>query len=209
MSSGPITSRQIEEWQVEAVTDFTFLVFKIFVDGNCSHEIKGCLLLASKVMTNLDRVLKSRHLVLPTKVCIVKAMVCTVVIYRYESCNIKKAKCQRIEAFKLWCWRRLLRVPWTAKRSNQSVVKEINPEYSLEGLMLNLKLQYFGYLNGRTNSLGKKHKTLMLGSIEGKRRRGQQWRKWLDSITNSMDTSLSKLCKGVKDIEACVLQFME
>ena len=167
MSSGPITSWQIEEWQVEAVTDFTFLVFKIFADGNCSREIKGCLLLASKVMTNLDRVLKSRELVLPTKVCIVKAMVFTVVIYRYESCNIKKAKCQRIEAFKLWCWRRLLRVPWTAKRSNQSVVKEINPEYSLEGLMLNLKLQYFGYLNGRTNSLGKKNQNPDIGKHWG------------------------------------------
>ena len=167
MSSGPITSWQIEEWQVEAVTDFTFLVFKIFADGNCSREIKGCLLLASKVMTNLDRVLKSRELVLPTKVCIVKAMVFTVVIYRYESCNIKKAKCQRIEAFKLWCWRRLLRVPWTAKRSNQSVVKEINPEYSLEGLMLNLKLQYFGNLNGRTNSLGKKNQNPDVGKHWG------------------------------------------
>ena len=139
MSSGPITSWQIEEWKVEAVTDFTFFVFKIFADSYCSREIKGCLLLARKAMTNLDSVLKSRQLVLPTKVWIVKAMVFPVVIYGYESCNIKKAECQIIEAFKLWCWRRLLRVPWTARRSNQSVVKVINPEYSLEGLMLKLK----------------------------------------------------------------------
>ena len=143
MASGPTTSWQTEGEKVEAVTDFTFLVFKIFVDGNCSHEIKGCLLLASKVMTNLDRVLKSRHLVLPTKVCIVKAMVCTVVIYIYESCNIKKAKCQRIDSFELCCWRRLLIVPRAARRSNQSILKEISPEYSLEGLMLKLKALIF------------------------------------------------------------------
>ena len=152
----------------------------------CSHEIKRCLLLVRKVMTNLDSILKSRDSTLPTKIHLIKAMVLPVVMYRYDSWTIKKAERWRIGAFELWCWRRLLRVPWTARRSNQSILKELSPEYSLEGLILKLKLQYFGHLMGRTDSF---EKTLMLGKIEGGRRRGWQRMRWLDGITNSMDMS--------------------
>ena len=173
MASGPITSWQIEGEQVEAVTDVLFLGSKITVDGDCSHEIKKRLLFRRKAMTNLDSIFKNRNITLLTKVCVGKAMVFPVVMYGCESCTIKKAECQRIDAFELWCWRRLVRVPWTARRSNQSILKEINPEYSLEGLMLKLQLQYLGHLILRTNSL---EKTLMLGKIEGRRRRGQQKR---------------------------------
>ena len=150
MASGPITSWQIDGETVETVTDFIFLDSKITADGDCSHEIKRCLLLGRKAMTNLDSILKSRDITLPTKVHLVKAMVFPVVMYGCESWTIKKAECQRIDAFQLWCWRRLLRVPRTARRSNQSILKEISPEYSLEGSMLKLKLQYFGYLMRRT-----------------------------------------------------------
>ena len=146
MASGPITSWQIDEETVETVADFIFLASKITADGNCSHEIKRCLLLGSKVMTNLDSILKSRDITLSTKVSLVKAMVFPVVMYECESWTIKKTEHQRIDAFELWCWRRLLRVPWTARRSNQSILKEISPGCSLEGLMLKLKLQYLGYL---------------------------------------------------------------
>ena len=175
---------------METVRNFIFLVSKITADGDCSHEIKRCLLLGRKVMTNLDSILKSRDITLPTKVHLLKAMVFPVVMYGCESWSIKKAERQRIDAFGLWCWRRLLRVPWTARRSNQSVLKEINPEYASEGLMLTLKLQYFGHLMWRSDSL---NKTLMLGKTEGRRRRRQQRMRWLDGITNSTDMSLSKL----------------
>ena len=156
---------------METVRDFIFLDSKITADGDCSHEIKRCLLLERKAMTNLDSILKIKDITLSTKVCLVKAMVFPVVMYRWETWTIKKAECQRIEAFELWCWKRLLRVPWTARRSNQSILKEIIPEYSLEGLMLKLKLQYFGHLMRRTDSF---EKTIMLGKIEGRRRRGRQ-----------------------------------
>ena len=152
---------------METVTDFIFLGSKITADGDCSHEIKRCLLLGRKVMTNLDSILKSRDITLPTKVPLVKVMVFPVVMYECESWAIQKAECQRIDAFELWCWRRLFRVPWTARRSNQSILKEISPEYSLEGLTLKLKLQYFGHMIQRTDSFVK---TLMLGKIEGRRR---------------------------------------
>ena len=168
MASGPITSWQIDG---ETVSDFIFLGSKITADGDCIHEIKRCLLLGRKVMTNLDSVLKSRDITLPTKVRLVKAMVFPVVMYGCESWTVKKAERQRIDAFELWCWRRLLRVPWTARRSNQSILKEISPGCSLEGLMLKLKLQYFGHLMRRVDSL---EKTLMLGGLGGRRRRGQQ-----------------------------------
>ena len=171
MASSPITVWQIDGETVETVSDFTFLGSKITADGDCSHEFERRLLLGRKVMTSLDSILKSRDITLPTKVHLVKAMIFPVVMYGCESWTIKKAERQRIDAFELWCWRRCLRVHWTARRNNQSILKEINPEYSLEGLMLKLKLQSFGHLMGRTDS---SEKTLMLGKIEGRRRRGQQ-----------------------------------
>ena len=169
MASSPISSWQIDGETVGTMADFIFLGSKITVDGDCSHEMKSCLLLGGKVMTNLDSILKSRDITLATKVHLVKAMVFPVVMYGYESWTIKKAEHQRTDAFELWYWRRLLRVPWTARRSNQSILKEISPKYSLKGLMLKLKLHYFGHLTGRTDSF---EKTLMLGKIEGRRRRG-------------------------------------
>ena len=162
---------------------------KITADGDCSHEIKRHLLLGRKVMTNLDSILKSRHITLPTKVHLVKVMVFPVVMNGRESWTVKKAEHRRIDVFELWCWRRLLRVPWTARRSNQSILKEISPGCSLEGLMLKLKLLYFGHLVQRADSF---EKTLMLGNIEGRRRREQQWIRWLDGITDSMDMVLGE-----------------
>ena len=167
--SGPITSWQIDGDTVETVADFIFLGSKITADGDCSHEIKRCLLLGRKLMTNLDSIFKSRDITLPTKFRLVKAMVFPVVMYGCESWTVKKAECQRVDAFELWCWRRLLRVPWTARRSNQSILKEVSSGISLEGTMLKLKLQYFGHLMRRVDSL---EKTLMLGGIGGRRRRG-------------------------------------
>ena len=166
---------------METVSDFIFLGSKITTDGDCSHEIKRCLLLGRKVVTNLDNIFKSRDITLPTKICLVKAMVFPVVMYGCESWTVKKAERRRIDAFELWCWRRLLRVPWTARRSNQSILKEIRPGISLEGMMLKLKLQYFGHLMRRVDSL---EKTLMLGGIGGKRKRRQQrMNVWMASLT--------------------------
>ena len=169
MASGPITSWEMDGETMETVTDFISLGSKITADGDCSHEIKRHLLLGRKAMTNLDSILKSRNIILPRKICLVRAMVFPVVMYGCESWTTKRTEHQRIDAFELWCWRRLLRVPWTARRSNQSILKEISLEYSLEGLMLKLKLQYFGQLMQRTDAL---EKTLVLGKIEGRHRRG-------------------------------------
>ena len=189
MASGPITSWEINGKTVETVSDFIFLGSKITTDGDCRHEIKRRLLLGRKVMTNLDSIFKSRDITLPTKVPLVKAMVFPVVMYGCESWTINQAECWRIDAFELWCWRRVLRAPWTVRRSNQSILKEISPGCSFQGLMLKLlKLQYFGHLIQRPDSL---EKTLMLEKTECRRRSGQQRMRWLDSITNSMDMSLS------------------
>ena len=187
MASSPITSWQIDGETVEIVADFVFLGSKITADGDCSQETRRRSLLGRKVMTNLDSILKRRDITLSTKVHLVKAMVFPVVMYGYESWTIKKAECQRIDAFELWCWRRLLRVPWTARSSNKSILKEISPGCSLEGLILKLKLQYFGHLMRRADSF---EKTMMLAKIEGRRRRGQQRMRLLDGNSSSMDMSI-------------------
>ena len=196
MASGHITSWQIDG---ETVANFIFGDSKITADGDCSNEIKRRLLLGRKVMTNLDSILKSRDISLPTKVHLVKAMVFPVVMYGCESWTVKKAECWKIDVFELWCWRRLLRVPWTARRSTQSILKEISPGCSLEGLMLKLKLQYFGHLMQRADS---SEKTLMLGKIGGRRRRGWWRMRWLDSVIDSMDMGLGGLWDLVMDREA-------
>ena len=199
MASGPITSWQIDGETVETVADFIFLGSKITADGDCSNEIKRRFLFGRKVMTNLDSILKSRNITLPTKVCLVKAMVFPVVMYGYESWTVKKAEHRGIDTFELWYWRRLLRIPWTARRSNQSILKEISTECSLEGLMLNPKLQYFGHLMQRADSL---EKTPMLEKTDGRRRSRRRRMKRLDGIIDSMDMGLGGLRELVMDREA-------
>ena len=199
MASGPITSWEIDGETVETVSDFIFGGSKITADSDCSHEIKRRLLLGRKVMTNLYSILKSRDITLSTKFRLVKAMVFPVVMYGCEGWTMKKAEHRRIDAFELWCWKRLLRVPWTARRSNQSILKEISPGYSLVGLMLKLKFQYFGHLMRKVDSF---EKTLMLGKIEGRRRRRLQRIRWLDDITDTLDMGLGELWELVMDREA-------
>ena len=196
MASSPITSWQIDGETVETVSDFIFWGSKITAGGDCSHEIKRRLVLGRKVMTNLDSIFKSRDITLPTKVRLVKAMVFPAVMYGCESWTVKKAEHRRIDAFELWCWRKFLRFPWTARRSNQSILMEINPGISLEGMMLKLKFQYFVHLMRRVDSL---EKTLMLGGTGGRSRRGRQRMKYLDGITDSMVVSLSELQEMVMD----------
>uniref|UniRef100_A0A8D2J217 Reverse transcriptase domain-containing protein n=1 Tax=Varanus komodoensis TaxID=61221 RepID=A0A8D2J217_VARKO len=198
-ASGPLTSWQTEGEEMKVVTDFIFLGSKITTDGDCSQEIKRRVLLGRKAMANLDSTVKSREITLPTKVHLVKAMVFPVAMYGCESWTRRKAERQRIEAFELWCWRRLLRVPWTARRSNRSVLEEINPDCSLEGQILKTKLKYFGHLMRRKDSL---EKTLMLETIDGKRRRGQQRMRWLDGVTGEMGVSLGGLRGMVEDRKA-------
>ena len=199
MASSPITSWEVDGETVETVSDFIFVGSKITADGDCSHEIKRRLLLGRK--TNLDSVFKSRDITLSTKVHLVKAMVFPVVMYGCETWTVKKAEHRRIDAFELWCWRRVLRVPWTARRSNQSILKEISPGISLEGMMLKLKLQYSGHLMQRVDSL---ENTLMLGGIGGRRRRGQPRMRWLDGITDSMDERTPGDGDGQEGLECCV-----